>query len=71
MFESGRVWAPEKRFAEDVIDECAAFPNGDHDDFCDSMTMALIRYRKGGFVNLDTDEEDDESSNIISFRQYY
>jgi hypothetical protein len=35
------------------------------------MTMALIRYRKGGFVSLDTDEEDDEVSNIISFRQYY
>ena len=71
MFESGRVWAPDKRFSEDVIDECAAFPHGDHDDFCDSMTMALIRYRKGGFVSLDTDEEDDEASNIISFRQYY
>jgi predicted phage terminase large subunit-like protein len=71
MFESGRVWAPDKRFSEDVIDECAAFPHGDHDDFCDSMTMALIRYRKGGFVSLDTDEEDDEVSNIISFRQYY
>tara|TARA_B110000285_G_scaffold28678_1_gene28826 strand:- start:289 stop:1749 length:1461 start_codon:yes stop_codon:yes gene_type:complete len=71
MFESGRVWAPDKRFSEDVIDECAAFPHGDHDDFCDSMTMALIRYRKGGFVSLNTDEEDDEASNIISFRQYY
>ena len=71
MFESGRVWAPDKRFSEDVIDECAAFPHGDHDDFCDSMTMALIRYRKGGFVSLDTDEEEDEASNVLSFRQYY
>jgi len=71
MFESGRVWAPDKRFSEDVIDECAAFPNGDHDDFCDSMTMALIRYRKGCFVSLDTDEEDEEVSNVLAFRQYY
>ena len=71
MFESGRVWAPDKRFSEDVIDECAAFPNGDHDDFCDSMTMALIRYRKGGFVSLDTDEGDEEVSNVLAFRQYY
>ena len=71
MFESGRVWAPDKRFSEDVIDECAAFPNGDHDDFCDSMTMALIRYRKGGFVSLYTDEEDEEVSNVLAFRQYY
>lgn len=72
MFESGKVWAPERRFAEDVIDECAAFPNGDHDDFCDSMSMALIRYRKGGFVHLDSDEEDSESSfSLHASRQYY
>ena len=72
MFESGKVWAPEKRFAEDVIDECAAFPNGDYDDFCDSMSMALIRYRKGGFVHLDSDEEDSESSfSLHASRQYY
>ena len=71
MFESGRVWAPEKRFAEEVIDECAAFPNGDYDDYCDSMSMALIRYRKGGFVRLDTDEEDDEPSPLVHPRQYY
>ena len=71
IFESGLVWAPERRFAEEVIDECAAFPHGDNDDFCDSMTMALIRYRKGGFVRLDSDEEDDDSSNISFSRQYY
>ena len=72
MFESGKVWAPERRFAEDVIDECAAFPNGEHDDYCDSMSMALIRYRKGGFVQLDSDEEDGESSvSLHSSRQYY
>jgi predicted phage terminase large subunit-like protein len=62
IFESGKVWAPEKRFSEEVIDECAAFPNGDHDDYCDSMSMALIRYRKGGFLRLDSDEEDVEPS---------
>jgi phage terminase large subunit-like protein len=71
MFESGRVWAPEKRFSEEVIDECAAFPNGDHDDYCDSMSMALIRYRKGGFVRLDTDDEDEDSTSILHARSYY
>tara|TARA_R110000824_G_scaffold90614_3_gene221220 strand:- start:286 stop:516 length:231 start_codon:yes stop_codon:yes gene_type:complete len=72
MFESGRVWAPEKRFSEDVIDECAAFPNGDYDDYCDSMSMALIRYRKGGFVHLDSDDEGDESSgSLYAEKQYY
>ena len=48
IFEAGRVWAPNKSFAEEVIEECASFPNGDHDDFCDSMTMALIRFRRKG-----------------------
>jgi predicted phage terminase large subunit-like protein len=71
IFESGKVWAPEKRFSEEVIDECAAFPNGDHDDYCDSMSMALIRYRKGGFLRLDTDEEDVEPLLDLRPRVYY
>jgi len=58
IFEAGRVWVPEKKFAEEVIEECASFPNGEHDDYCDSMTMALIRFREGGLVNLEEDEPD-------------
>ena len=71
IFESGKVWAPEKRFSEEVIEECAAFPNGDHDDYCDSMSMALIRYRKGGFLRLDTDEKYEEPSWSPRPRVYY
>ena len=71
IFESGKVWAPERRFAEEVIDECAAFPHGDYDDYCDSMSMALIRYRKGGFLRLDSDEEEDEIMEVPQARQYY
>ena len=71
IFESGKVWAPEKKFSEEVIDECAAFPNGDYDDYCDSMSMALIRYRKGGFVRLDSDEEDEDPVYRPTSREYY
>tara|TARA_R100000655_G_scaffold1422_3_gene5414 strand:+ start:477 stop:1937 length:1461 start_codon:yes stop_codon:yes gene_type:complete len=71
IFESGKVWAPERKFSEEVIEECAAFPNGEHDDFCDSMSMALIRYRKGGFLRLDSDEEEDEPMARLQARQYY
>jgi phage terminase large subunit-like protein len=53
------VWAPRKRWAEEVIEELAAFPNSDHDDLVDSTTQALIRFRKGGFIRLQTDEEDE------------
>lgn len=59
LFASGKVWAPRTRWAEEVIEEMAAFPNSDHDDLVDSSTQALIRFRKGGFIRLDTDEQDE------------
>jgi predicted phage terminase large subunit-like protein len=59
LFASGTVWAPETRFAEEVIEEFAAFPAGEHDDLVDSSTQALLRFRQGGFVALRSDEEDD------------
>ena len=60
LFASGIVWAPEKRFSEEVIEEFAAFPSGEHDDLVDSSTQALLRFRQGGFVPLHSDEEDEE-----------
>tara|TARA_R100001594_G_scaffold37272_2_gene67398 strand:- start:1429 stop:2910 length:1482 start_codon:yes stop_codon:yes gene_type:complete len=55
IFESGMVWATEDNFADEVIEEMASFPYGDHDDYCDSATMALMRFRQGGFVALNED----------------
>ena len=60
VFESGMGWAPQKKFAEEVIEECAAFPFGEHDDYVDSMTQAILRFRQGNFVRLYSDEEDEE-----------
>ena len=59
LFASGKVWAPPTRWAEEVIEEMAAFPNSEHDDLVDSSTQALIRFRKGGFLRLDSDEKDE------------
>jgi len=59
LFASGKIWCPRTRWAEEVMEELAAFPNSDHDDLVDSSTQALIRFRKGGFLRLQTDEEDD------------
>ena len=56
LFSSGHVWAPKKRWAELVIEEFAAFPTGDHDDLVDSSTQALLRFRQGGFISIDSDE---------------
>jgi len=56
LFSSGHVWAPKKRWAEKVIEEFAAFPTGDHDDLVDSSTQALLRFRQGGFISIESDE---------------
>ncbi len=70
LFEAGVVWAPnDKKFAEEVIEEVVSFPNGDHDDFCDSMTLALMRFRQGGFVSLLGEEE--EHDEYRRKREYY
>ena len=61
IFESGAVYAPlDRRWAEEVIEECAAFPFGDHDDYVDSTTQALMRYRQGYYVELKDDFADEE-----------
>ena len=59
LFASCVIWAPETRWAEEVIEEFAAFPAGEHDDLVDSSTQALLRFRQGGFVRLQSDEEDE------------
>jgi predicted phage terminase large subunit-like protein len=60
LFASGFVWCPDTRWAEEVMEECASFPNGDHDDLMDSTSQALLRFRQGGFIRLNSDEYDNE-----------
>ena len=59
ILESGMVWATDDDWAQDLIEECAAFPNGDNDDQVDSTTQALTRFRAGNFISLHTDQEDE------------
>ncbi len=59
LFESGIIWAPDEKFAEEVIEECASFPYGDHDDLVDSTTQAIMRFRQGGFVTHPDDLKDE------------
>lgn len=60
IFRSGRVWAPNTRFADEVIEEVASFPAGQHDDYVDTVSMALARFRKGGFISTNLDEPEPE-----------
>jgi predicted phage terminase large subunit-like protein len=59
LFASGRVWAPANHWAEEVIEEVASFPGGEHDDYVDSTSLAMMRFRKGGYVTTNLDEPDD------------
>jgi predicted phage terminase large subunit-like protein len=58
LFTSGIIWAPDTRWAREVIEEVAAFPVGENDDYVDTTSQALLRFRQGGFISLDTDEKD-------------
>ncbi|MBU3668150.1 MAG: hypothetical protein FGM53_06425 [Rhodocyclaceae bacterium] len=60
LFNSGIVWAPPRRWAMEVIEECNDFPSGINDDLVDSTTLALLRFRQGGFIRLPTDEPEDD-----------
>jgi predicted phage terminase large subunit-like protein len=59
LFASGRVWAPGTHWAEEVIDEVASFPGGEHDDYVDSVSMAMHRFRRGGYVTTELDADDE------------
>ena len=69
LFESGIIWAPDEKWAEEVIEECAAFPYGEHDDLVDSMTQAVMRFRQGGFISHPEDEKNFELPPMN--REYY
>ena len=71
VFESGQVWYPYgEKFAEDVMDECASFPNGAHDDYVDSTTQAVLRYRQGNFIELYSDYVDNDDLPPKEYRYY-
>jgi len=59
IFKEGLVWAPQKRWAEEVIEEVAGFPFMSNDDHVDTTSMAMTRFRQGGFVSLKSDAQDE------------
>jgi len=73
IFASGRVWAPATHWAEEVVDEVAEFPAGSHDDYVDSLSLAMMRFRQGGYVTtlLDEDEEQRYFRGRSSRKGYY
>ena len=71
IFASGKVWHPPTRWAEEVIEEIASFPAGEHDDYVDSTSMALMRFRKGGYIRTTMDEPDDFDEGAYRAYRYH
>ena len=69
LFSSGMVWAPSTRWAEEVVEQCAEFPSGEHDDLVDTVSQALLRYRRGGFIRSPDDYI--EETNIPKRAEFY
>lgn len=65
LFRSGKVWCPDTRWAHEVVEQMAAFPNAEHDDLVDATVQALLRFRQGGFLRLESDEREE----LKSFRR--
>ena len=59
IFASGRVWVPNTGWAEEVVDEVASFPGGEHDDYVDSVSLAMMRFRRGGYIRALLDEPEE------------
>ena len=61
IFEDGCVWMPDTKWAREVREECAEYPMGEHDDYVDTVTMACMRFRQGGYLRLSDDAEDEDN----------
>ena len=72
VFEAGLVGVPDERWAQEVIEEWAAFPFGDNDDYVDSTTQAVLRFRQGNFVTLPDDYwEEPRVPDYMGEERYY
>ena len=70
LFESGLIWRPDASWAEEVVEELASFPFGEHDDHVDCASQALMRFRQGGFIGH-PDDYQMEMTKRPSNRVYY
>jgi predicted phage terminase large subunit-like protein len=68
----GIVYHPDRRWAYDLINVCAAFPAGAEDDSVDSTTMALNFARRMHMLETpdDLEDEDDEDDEPTAKRTY-
>lgn len=66
-FEAGCVWYVPREWAQAVIRECAQFPNGEHDDWHDTVTQAIGWVRRMFHLRLPDEpqaQDDDEPEEL-------
>jgi len=61
-FEQGCVWHMDRNWVQPVIRECAQFPNGEYDDWVDTVTQTMIWLRRT--YHLEFRDEDDDAAPI-------
>lgn len=69
LLECGAVYLMESRkepgkpvtWARPLVTQCEEFPNGEHDDYVDTMTQALIYLRDSDFLVLEAAPEEAET----------
>lgn len=68
VWHSSTMWVPTHRWAQELVEDMHAFPNGEHDDTHDACIMAVSHLRAYGAIELKSDkklstvynDEDDE-----------
>ena len=60
MLETGLVFVLNEAWVDDLIQECASFPYGKHDDLVDTTTQAWQLIRDNYLVSHPLDPEDEE-----------
>ena len=50
LFAEGLIYAPDRPWADLVINQCSVFPKGKHDDLVDTVSMAVRHIRETGLL---------------------
>ncbi|MCK5433423.1 MAG: hypothetical protein KAJ03_11805, partial [Gammaproteobacteria bacterium] len=73
MLQSGQVYIPDRRWADDVIQYCSQFPNGaaPSSDIVDCVTQALLYLRNAAWISHPQDNEDEDDDIKIKRKSVY
>lgn len=65
LFADGLVYAPDKQWAQMVIDRVTTFPKGKRRDVPDTVSQALTWLRKSGIITLREEAQDEQYEALV------